>query len=280
MASNKQQLTLFDFPQKQESTLGTASKRRRVEEAQDAPDTSISDDSGTESECEDEAAAAAAAAEMTAEKGNQYITVNKPLAPTTIVMTATTVAAPSMGSTHGVTQQEVLPPSDIASGPHQSPVQPIISFPARSFGGKGRPRAFNSEWYSSYSWLEYSVERDAAFCYPCRLFELRGTRSEKIFTRIGFRDWKHAKGKSGTLTAHNVCSTHKQAMCGWSSYTKNFEGHSSIVHRLETAREKTIKSNRYYIKSLAEILLLCARQELAIRGHKESNDSQNKGNFL
>ena len=180
---------------------------------------------------------------------------------------------------HGVTQQEVLPPSDIASGPHQSPVQPIISFPARSFGGKGRPRAFNSEWYSSYSWLEYSVERDAAFCYPCRFFELRGTRSEKIFTRIGFRDWKHAKGKSGTLTAHNVCSTHKQAMCCWSSYTKNFEGHSSIVHRLETAREKT-KSNRYYIKSLAEILLLCARQELAIRGHKESSESQNKGNFL
>ena len=25
---------------------------------------------------------------------------------------------------------------------------------------------FNSDWYNHRDWLEYSVERDAAFCFP------------------------------------------------------------------------------------------------------------------
>ena len=34
------------------------------------------------------------------------------------------------------------------------------------------------EWYKSQPWLEYSVERDAAFCYPCRVFKCGSNRSE------------------------------------------------------------------------------------------------------
>ena len=68
-------------------------------------------------------------------------------------------------------------------------------------------------------------------------------------------------------------------MCSWSSYTENFEKHSSIVHRLESAREQTVKSNRHYITSIAEVILLCAKQEFALRGHDESTESHNRGNF-
>ena len=35
-----------------------------------------------------------------------------------------------------------------------------------------------------------------------------------------------------------------------------------------------------YVKSIAEVLLLCNRQEIALRGHRESIESQNRGNFL
>ena len=38
--------------------------------------------------------------------------------------------------------------------------------------------------------------------------------------------------------------------------------------------------NRHYVKSVAEVLLLCSRQEIALRGHRESIESQNRGNFL
>lgn len=82
-------------------------------------------------------------------------------------------------------------PADIASGPHQLPVQPVISFPSGTFGSK--KRAFNSEWYKLYPWLEYSQEKDAGYCYPCRLFRVSGSgKSDAAFTRNGYRDWKHA----------------------------------------------------------------------------------------
>ena len=53
-----------------------------------------------------------------------------------------------------------------------------------------------------------------------------------------------------------------------------------LLRLLNSARKKAILSNRHYIKSLAEILLLCAKQEIAIRGHRESADSLNQGNFM
>ena len=43
--------------------------------------------------------------------------------------------------------------------------------------------------------------------------------------------------------------------------------------------EQALQSNRHYIKTIAEIILLCAHQEIALRGHEESALSQNPGNF-
>ena len=82
------------------------------------------------------------------------------------------------------------------------------------------------------------------------------------------------------LFLHDRCSTHKQAMACWNDYTANIKRHTSVAHRLETAREQVTKANRHYIKTLAEILLLCAKQELAVRGHRELTGSKNQGNFL
>ena len=34
------------------------------------------------------------------------------------------------------------------------------------------------------------------------------------------------------------------------------------------------------MKTIAEVFLLCSQQEIGLRGHKESEDSLNRGNFL
>ena len=47
-----------------------------------------------------------------------------------------------------------------------------------------------------------------------------------------------------------------------------------------SARSLTISQNCHYIKIIAEILLFCSRQEVALRGHRESNDSLNRDNLL
>ena len=37
-------------------------------------------------------------------------------------------------------------------------------------GSKKHPRRFQSNWFKSFPWLEYSPTKDAAFCFPCFLF--------------------------------------------------------------------------------------------------------------
>ncbi|XP_022857741.1 uncharacterized protein LOC111378739, partial [Olea europaea var. sylvestris] len=51
--------------------------------------------------------------------------------------------------------------------------------------------------------LEYSIEKDAAHCLHCYLFKLDrgGQGGGRIFTKTGFRDWKHKK----TLKDHVAC---------------------------------------------------------------------------
>ena len=42
---------------------------------------------------------------------------------------------------------------------------------------------------------------------------------------------------------------------------------------------KVISDNRKYISILMEAILYCAQQGIALRGHNESQDSLNPGNF-
>ncbi len=170
------------------------------------------------------------------------------------------------------------PPSDISSGPHEKPVQRSSGrFPSTLLGTK--KRSFNPDWFKTYSWLEYSVERDAGFCFPCRHFGVGSGRAEHTFTKEGFRDWKHATGKEGILQGHASCFAHIQATRSWHDYKQNQEHGTSVADRLGSARNEQIRLNRHYLQSVAEVILLCSRLEIALRGHDESNSSLNKGNF-
>ena len=107
----------------------------------------------------------------------------------------------------------VIQPDDVAASPLLAPVQPTVNaFPVTYFSGKGG--SFNPAWFTHYKWLEYSVKCDACFCYPCRLFagSVGGSRMHAVFTVKGFRNWKHATGKNGSLAVQDASSSHKQAI--------------------------------------------------------------------
>ena len=174
--------------------------------------------------------------------------------------------------------------TDIAQTPAFPPTQPAnIQFPKTAFGS-GRNRSFNPAWYGTYEWLEYSARQNACFCYPCRLFGSQAgqfsSHPESAFTVNGFRNWKHATGASGILNKHANCHSHKQAVVAWKQYKLATQRGSTVSECLGNARSEMIQKNRYYIKSLLEVLLLCSKQGISIRGHKESNNSMNRGNFL
>ena len=173
------------------------------------------------------------------------------------------------------------PPSDITSSPDQKPVQPnpvTFHYPAKKMGQQNR--SFNPKWFSTYSWLEYSIERDAAFCFPCRHFSAKAGKNEDVFTNNGFSDWKHAAGKNGILQGHAGCHSHVLAMQSWNQYKQNKKLGTSIENHLDPTRCKQICNNRHYLRSIAETLLLTSRLEISFRGHDESKSSLNRGNFL
>ena len=62
--------------------------------------------------------------------------------------------------------QTASPPEDLgAEAPNQVKIN---KYPTTIFGGK--KRSFVSSWFHGRDWLEYSVQTDAAFCFPCRKF--------------------------------------------------------------------------------------------------------------
>ena len=122
-----------------------------------------------------------------------------PTAPSTQSQSVSTeIATVSMVFSRSTIHTSQQPPSDLASGRNEKPVQPsplTVRFPPTLVGSKRR--YFNPDWFKTYSWLEYSVERDATFCFPCRHFGSKSGRAGDTFTNEGFRDWKHATGKEG-----------------------------------------------------------------------------------
>lgn len=96
--------------------------------------------------------------------GNQTnnITFHYPTGPTTVVVN-------SLPSTTQVQSTSVDAPDDVALSPASPTVQPTnIEYPSTVISEKAR--SFNPVWFTMYQWLEYSVQRDACFCYSCRLF--------------------------------------------------------------------------------------------------------------
>ena len=73
------------------------------------------------------------------------------------------------------------------------PTQPrLATYPKTKFGKT--ERAYSSSWYNKCCWLEYLVERDACFCFPCRIFGIN--IASITFTEVGYKDWKHALDSS------------------------------------------------------------------------------------
>lgn len=55
---------------------------------------------------------------------------------------------------------------------------------------------------------------------------------------------------------------------------------SGLMDLIDQEYKRKVEENRRYIKTIAEVLLLTATQKQAQRGHRESEDSDNRGNFI
>ncbi|XP_040890423.1 zinc finger MYM-type protein 1-like isoform X2 [Toxotes jaculatrix] len=157
-------------------------------------------------------------------------------------------------------------------------MQPDLKIFPRTLMGDRR-RSFKAAWYHIHPWLEYSKQLDSAYCYACRHFSPPNSQDTVFDSPVGFKNWKKACYKTGGFALHARSERHKQAMVTWRDYQRAAAANATLANALNKEHNRQINENRAYIKTIGEVLLLTATQNMAQRGHDESADSDNKGNF-
>ena len=92
------------------------------------------------------------------------------------------------------------------------PCQPqLSSYPSSNDTCQGRK--FNHKWFKDWSWLEYSIQMDKAYCFPYFLFD-RYPSHHPTFTEYRFQGWKNITSKQSGILKHmrGINSQHNAIM--------------------------------------------------------------------
>ena len=157
----------------------------------------------------------------------------------------------------------------------KGPCQPRgHSYPKRKI--YNRNRSFHDVWFNNHAWLEYSIAKDAAFCFYCYLF--KQPRAENFgvdaFTVNGFRGWKDGRE---LIDAHSNGIDHNKSRRAYEDFKNQRQSVAHVINRGGKKSEEEYKGRLLIILGVIRFLLLQAH---AFRGHDESSSSSNKGNFL
>ncbi|XP_026431236.1 zinc finger MYM-type protein 1-like isoform X2 [Papaver somniferum] len=140
-------------------------------------------------------------------------------------------------------------------------------------------RRFSTKWFDEFHWLEYSKAKDVVFCFYCYLFEKNPPRRPE-YTFEGFRNWHNVKnGAKCAFLAHmgSSNSVHFTSVEAGENL-KNPQQHISTIIRTQSI--EIIRRNRLRFTISVQCALWLAFQQCPFRGHDESKNSKNRGNFL
>lgn len=139
--------------------------------------------------------------------------------------------------------------------------------------GKDINRYFKENMYLLCDWICGCEEKNAFFCYPCLLFS-----EDSLWAKNGVVDLKHLKEK---IRKHSSSVVHMNSALGYASL-----GRIDIRLQLDSAYRKTVQDfndnvskNRYILSKIIDCIKFCGVFELALRGHDETESSENPGIF-
>lgn len=137
-------------------------------------------------------------------------------------------------------------------------------------------RTFNFSWYDVHKWLCGSFMKNRLFCWPCLLFSNR----KCVWSCEGYYDLKNM---SASLKKHSICKDHISNSLSFKDVQKRaFSVYNLVNEQSKIAKiryNEEVKINREIIRKLIALTCTLAKQELAFRGHDESEASLNPGNF-
>ncbi|XP_047947406.1 zinc finger MYM-type protein 1-like [Salvia hispanica] len=138
-------------------------------------------------------------------------------------------------------------------------------------------RRFVPKWFEEHgNWLEYSVSKDAAFCLCCYLYRpnTRAQSSGEVFVSDGYSNWK----KKEKFNEHvgGPDSAHNRA---WRSCEDLMKQQQHIQFAFAKQSTQARKDYRIRLTASLDCIRLLLSQGMAFRGHDESIESTNQGNF-
>ena len=138
----------------------------------------------------------------------------------------------------------------------------------------GQKRVLRKNHLEQFPWLAVSQLSKGAFCLPCVLFGAGGVgrRSDghgqpagALFTRP-LQQFKKLTGKDGALSKHENLNYHKEAVVTKDNFHKTVikARHDDILSQLDKAHQEEVLHNRSYLLSIADSVLMCAHQNIAL----------------
>ena len=121
------------------------------------------------------------------------------------------------------------------------------------------------------------LETLKVYCFPCLLFGVEDR--QKSWSRDGYNDWGHLTTKA---KIHEKSDTHINNSSNLQLYgVVNIRDQLSDSYRnTKTKHNLEVDKNRHVLSRIIDSIKFCGSFELALRGHDESEDSNNPGVFL
>ena len=149
-------------------------------------------------------------------------------------------------------------------------------------------RQFQPSWLKQHPWLHYSRHDDGVYSRACAFFTPKQVGGQDLgqFVTKPFKSWGKIFQKA---SAHATKNYHLSSMTRMSEFIARYENPSrSISTILDSELQRVMETNQKVVESLFKIALLCGRQGLALRGHRDDKISwmedddthSNEGNFV
>ncbi len=137
-------------------------------------------------------------------------------------------------------------------------------------------RSFQLSWYDKVSWLTGSAVKKKMYCWPCLL--MKPSHECVVWSKLGFGDLSNF---DRAYKRHENSNEHVSACARLSCMGRIRVEHAiNEGARIQVAKHnETVKQNRAFLNRLIDVTSLLGRQELSFRGHDESSESSNKGNY-
>ena len=122
-----------------------------------------------------------------------------------------------------------------------------------------------------YQWLRYSELDSGGYCLPCALFSRPAVNLRADPGVLVTKPLTNLQKALELLGKHEEKPFHKSAVVQMDEFLKVMRNEQpSIRRQLSEATAQQVANNRQKLLSIIETIVLCRRQNIPLRGHRDS----------